>query len=298
MNSEALSTLQAAMTDALMSYPVGALAYATAWLVPTLQAGDYTEGEEDDCVIMTLCRLRDHMPDSYARSIAYLRSGCSEEQLSDFMVREINDYFGDDVANDIEQIAWSLWFPCLGLNIFSIDFWLNEGMDRVHTIIGHLGAFGDPEERTGPEEAAIQQAVDTAGYIFKDIEEQNGKEFEYLRCLLWWICSNSGNTILDYDDAEFSESGIEYPQWHEFEWASEVWFEAVDLHHKAVKGMELLEGSTEWLTAFLNNVHTIWSRMKKGKRDKNGRFTGLRFKSFSWPQPTPSEEAVDGAVVL
>lgn len=299
MNHEALVSVQGAMFGALMSYPVGQLAYAAAWLKPI----DPDETNPTVSVLHHLCRW---IPDAYLRCIEYMRTGCTEQDLDDFICGEINRFFGDDVVLDLEVATYGLDFPMLGIDIWDPEFWQNEGMDRVHTALGHFGLFAFPDadpddesqEGIQPEDGALRQAGDVCHYLYQDLEDRQGVEFDHLRCLLDWMFSRSGNTILDYSSNAYYESGITPPDWDDFKLATGVWFEAVELHQKAVKGMELIEGSTAWLTALLDNIHTIWKRMKKGRRDINGHYTGLRFKPFDWPEPTPGEETIDGAVVL
>lgn len=298
MNNETLIEVQTAMLGALMRYPVGKMAYMTAWLAPNLDG-------DDNPTIVVLGRMARWMPEAYAECMAYLSTATSEEALDEFICNQINSYFGDEIAYEIDVITYGLDFPMLGIDVWVSEFWQNEGMDRVHTILGHFGLFANPDfdaddegPSVAPEDGALRQAGDVAHYLSKDIEDRAGLEFDYLRCLLDWLFSNSGNTILDFDMNGFYESGIPTPGWDEFEFASTVWFEAVDLHHKAVKGMELIEDSTEWLTALLGNIQTIWKHMKKRKRDVNGHYSGLRFKPFTWPEPTLGEEAVGDPVVL
>lgn len=219
------------------------LAVAGEWLDPLYNEnlfGDETWDDpiEDECEFWQIRRiLREHFPEVYAEfNYQYHYAPISTEALSMWFLDRLNKevaWHGE--LWDIDQMPW---IP---------HYWLGAGMHSEGFFESSRAAFIARMLAVEDGNWAYSCADNAAAQLCRNAPPK-------AEALMQWLFSSSGNTVLDFDDEEAGENGVEPPRWEEYDQFKEVYQEADEMFGQVLEYITELESDTAIFTEFCSNL--------------------------------------------
>lgn len=217
-----LHTLWPGLLDALRSHPRARLALAAAWLDPLLLVDHdtldeypyYTGGlpDEQAGLLYALDIARRCLPELYAATLDRTRRGATPDELEDAFCQALKARYDFMDIDSYEELSYGV--PCAWSGLEPWDPNFPDHYPELEAIL--RDAFGLRRHEADDEFAPgdLSAARDAALLLVRSLAAEQRQPCADLGCLLLWLFSLSGNSLVDHTAEEYAEMGYEPLDWH------------------------------------------------------------------------------------
>lgn len=285
-----LQALPAFLRGALLGDVTRSLALAAAWLDPLrLEDTDpefpfYEEVHDDPqaALLMALGIARRCFPGIYASALALARQGQGLQQLADHYCAAVSLLYPHIALWELADMLYGV--PCrwAGLEPCGPDFPNNH--PELVDLLADFGVTPQQEQHAiAPEhtftciaEADYEQAYSVARPIINSLLAQAAQPYGDLACLLLWLFSASGNSLIDLSYDAYYDAGFETLDWEPgiLQDVNEAHQQAGVILEAAGNGLLVLQTDTPLRAAFRRNIQRVKTAHERKQTDVR----------FHWPR--------------
>src|SRR5579871_4350763 len=237
-----LRAAHALLNTAMLNHPAQALINVVVWLDPVAlhrEVGDggdvnYDAFDEQDYFTHALEICRYCFPEVYTQVRQLIWQGADVYTLERQMVNGINAHLVAPLA-DLEEIGFGVPIEGMGVYLDEPDFY-----DDHPDLASILADFGVTDETLRQN---FEAAQDIACVFVRKLSHYEEGVYNDLACLLSWLFSGSGNTLVDYTNDDIHEMGMEYPDWtlDDIAFVNDMTLEAIGIIASARDAIPVLE---------------------------------------------------------
>jgi hypothetical protein len=293
--THAIHTLWPGLLAALRAHPRARLALAVTWLDPLLLADQdildeypYSSGSQagDQAgLLYALDITRRALPELYAATLDRTRRGATPAQVEADFCAALNARYDFMDLTCYEDLSFGVPCAWAGLEPWDPDF--PDQHPELEAIL--QAAFGlRRDERGELEPGELTAARDAAARLIDSLVAEQRQPCADLACLLLWLFSLSGSSLVDYTAEEYAEMGYEALEWHPtvLDNVARAHREAALIIQSAGRALDHLRQHPPLSTALRRNARRALKLLAKGDR---------RHARYAWPGQPARRHAAGGA---
>lgn len=251
------------LADQITGDPLLNLTSAVAWLDPIwLEDDDPDDYDDEHDIIGTALRvMRRAFPDIYIDAVERIRAGATCNEIDNLICGAVSAK-GIPLDN-LEYISYGIPMDGFGVELESAEFYA-EHPDLVPI----LALFG-----VRPEPDSYNVEVSEAAYrvgraIALCLDEHPDQRYRELSCLMRFLWSFSGNTLVDWSyDMLFEIPPLSWSE-EDVAFAIEIIEEADAIMASAQRGIQLLQSQPDVMAALEHNIKRSFRAVNRSQDDQ------------------------------